>query len=153
MRRREQGSAMIIVLVAIAAMLTSAAVLVHMTRGTLNSVSVHRDGLTGLYCAEAGLSSVKPTVIANVGSWNSALGTGTEPAWLGPVSHDVDGDGTSDFTVTLRDNDDEAVNDPSTDSDSAVFVVSTCTKYPDSPTQVTELITSTGQRKLWLRTE
>jgi hypothetical protein len=151
--RRERGSVMLVVLIAIASMLTSAAVLVHMTRGSLDSTHVHRASLTGLYCAEAGLSSVKPTVVANVGSWNGALGAGSEPAWLGSVSHDVDGDGTDDFTVTLRDNDDEAVNDLSTDSDGAIFVVSTCTKYPDTPTQVTELITSTGQRKLWLRTE
>jgi hypothetical protein len=144
---------MLIVMITVASMLTTAAVLVHMTQGSLNSTTVHRDGLTGLYCAEAGLASVKPTVIANVGSWSAALGTGVEPAWLGIVSHDIDGDGTADFTVTLRDNDDEAVNDLSTDSDSQIFVVSTCTKYPESPTQVTELITSTGQRKLWLRTE
>ena len=144
---------MLVVLIAIASMLTSAAVLVHMTRDSLDSTNVHRTSLTGLYCAEAGLSSVKPTVIANVGSWNGALVSGSEPAWLAPVSHDIDGDGTDDFTVTLRDNDDEAVNDLSTDSDSTIFVVSTCTKYPDTPTQVTELITSTGQRKLWLRTE
>lgn len=144
---------MLIVMITIASMLTTAAVLVHMTQGSLSATNVHRDTLTGLYCAEAGLTSVKPTVIANLGSWNAALGTGIEPSWLAPVSHDIDGDGVDDFTVTLRDNDDEALNDPSTDSDSTVFLVSTCIKQPDTPTQVTELVTSTGQRKLWLRTQ
>lgn len=144
---------MLIVMITIAAMLASGAVLAHMTQGSVNSSSVHRTALTGLYCAEAGLTSVKDTVVANAGAWNPELGTGIEPTWLAPVSHDIDGDGTDDFTVTLRDNDDEAVNDLSVDSDATIYVVSTCTKDPESPTQVTELITSTGQRKLWLRTQ
>lgn len=153
MRRAERGSAMVIAMVAIASMLTTAAVLARMQTGSTRATDVHRSTLAGLYCAESGLAAVRDTVLANVGAWNGSLGTGIEPSWLAIVDHDLDNDGTDDFTVALRDNDDEAANDLTVDSDATIFIVSTCVQYPDNSTQVTELVTSAGQRKLWLRTQ
>ena len=153
MRRGERGSAMMIVMIVVGAMMAAGAVLVRMQTSSTNATDVNRATTVGLYCAEAGLTAVRADIIANVAMWNASLGSGTEPPFLSMVSHDIDGDTVDDFTITLRDNDDEALNDLTTDSDQTVFVMATCIKHPDTRTQVTELLTSTGQRKLWLRTE
>jgi hypothetical protein len=153
MRQRERGGAIIIVMLVVAATLAASALLTSMQSTSSHASDLTRTSLTGLYCAEAGLAAARATVVANVASWDPSLGVATEPGWLSAVSHDIDGDGADDFVITLRDNDDEPVNDLAHDTDQAVFIVSTCIKHPDSPTQVTELVTSTGQRKLWLRSE
>jgi hypothetical protein len=144
---------MLIVMVVVGSMMTAGAVLVRMQLSSSNASHVNHSATVGLYCAEAGLTAVRDAVIANVASWNAALVDPAEPAFLSAISRDIDGDGASDFTISLRDNDDEPVNDLTMDTDLTVFVVSTCIKHPDTRTQVTELVTSTGQRKLWLRTE
>jgi hypothetical protein len=66
---------------------------------------------------------------------------------LSGINHDIDGDGVADFTITLKDNDDELpplANDTTRDNDLKVYVVSTCTKYPDTPKQVIELVQYNG---------
>ena len=71
----------------------------------------------------------------------------SEPAWLSAINHDIDGDGTADFTLCIKDNDDEAPpapNAPTNDSDQRVFIVSRCTKFADSPKEVEELVEFTG---------
>ena len=63
------------------------------------------------------------------------------------MDHDVDGDTVADFVITLRDNDDETaptLNDAARDNDLTIYIVSTCTKYPDVPTQVSELVRFNG---------
>ena len=144
---------MIVVMLVIAATLAASAVLTSMQSTSSHASELTKTSLGGLYCAEAGLAAARATVLAHAGAWDPALGSGTEPGWLSIVSHDIDGDGAGDFVITLRDNDDEAANDLAHDTDGAVFIVSTCIKFPETPTQVTELVTSTGERKLWLRTE
>ncbi|MBA3503429.1 MAG: hypothetical protein H0T65_23915 [Deltaproteobacteria bacterium] len=153
MRQRERGGAVIIVMLIIAATLAASALLTSMQSTSSHASAMARTQITGLYCAEAGLAAARATVIANVAVWDPSLGAAAEPAWLGAISHDIDSDGANDFRITLRDNDDEPVNDLTRDADQTVFIVSTCIKHSDSPTQVTELVTSTGQRKLWLETE
>jgi hypothetical protein len=153
MRQRERGGAMILVMLVIAATLAASAVLTSVQSTSSHASDLMRTQITGLYCAEAGLAAARATVIANVAVWDPSLGAATEPAWLGAISHDIDGDGASDFRITLRDNDDEPANDLAHDTDQTVFIVSTCIKHPDAPAQVTELVTSTGLRKLWLETE
>ena len=144
---------MLIVMITVSAMMTAGAVLVRLQTSSVHGTDVNRAATVGLYCAEAGLTAARADIMANVALWNASLGLATEPPFLAAVSRDIDGDGVGDFTITLRDNDDEALNDLTTDSDQTVFVVATCIKHPDTRTQVTELLTSTGQRKLWLRTE
>jgi hypothetical protein len=144
---------MVVVMLVIAATLAASALLTSMQSTSSHAAELTKSSLTGLYCAEAGLAAARATVIANVASWDPSLGVATEPGWLSAVPHDIDGDGADDFRITLRDNDDEPANDLAHDTDQAVFIVSTCIKHPDTPTQVTELVTSTGERKLWLKTE
>ena len=152
MRQRERGGAVVVVMLVLTATLAASAALAQVQRTSLHAVQLTRATADGLYCAEAGLVATRAAVLAH-GSLDPWLGTGTEPGWLSPISHDVDGDGTADFTITLADNDDEAVTDLAHDSDGTIYIVSTCIRHPESRTQVTELVTSTGQRRLWMRTE
>ena len=146
----ERGSAMLITMIIIGALLAGAAVVVSMQMSSNRSTDLTRTGVSALYCAEAGLAAAHPTVAANYSQWAASLGSATQPAWLDNTvfSHDLDGDGVDDFTITIKDNDDEiapAANVPGTDIDLKIFIVSTCTKYlPDNPKQVTELIQYTG---------
>jgi hypothetical protein len=91
-------------------------------------------------------------VTANYAQWNASLATSpstAEPAWLaaGIGSHDIDGDGIADFTVYIRDNDDETAptaNDPTHDQDMRVFIVAQCLKYGDTASEVEELVQLSG---------
>lgn len=144
---------MLVTLIIIAALLGGAAVVVSMQLSSTQSTALTKNGLSAMYCAEAGLTAARPTVAASYGQWNVTLQadpTGrTQPSWLGDTafSHDLDGDGADDFVVAIKDNDDEiapAVNDPTTDIDTKIFIVATCTKYPDTPKQVEELVKYSG---------
>ncbi len=146
-RPRQRGSAMLVTLIIVSSLIAGAAVIVSMQMSSNRAAEVTNTGVTALYCAEAGLSAARPVVIASYLSWAGNLGTGTEPTWLSAIDHDVDNDGTSgDFTITLKDNDDEltGANDTSVDQDLRIFVVSTCNMFPDSPKQVMELVRYSG---------
>ena len=150
-RQPQRGSAMLVTLVLIAAIIGGAAVVVSMQLSSTKSADVTKAGMTSLYCAEAGLAIAHATVAANKANWNSALalsatGDYTEPTWLSSAfSHDLDGDGVSDFSLYLKDNDDETgTNDLAADTDGRVFIMSRCTKYADNPKQVGELVEAAG---------
>ena len=128
----------------IAALLAGAAVLVSMQHKSTQGAELTRTGISALYCAESGLSAARTIVATNYAQWNGSLGMTTEPGWLGAVNHDIDGDGAADFRLTLRDNNDDTPDDPARDNDLTIFVVSTCIKYPDVQTQVTELVRWNG---------
>jgi hypothetical protein len=156
-RRREAGSAILITLVIILALLGGGAVLVSMQLHATKSAGVVREKIGGTMCAEAGLAAARALVAANYQSWGPSLcnpppprGTGTctigavasEPSWLAAVDHDLDDDGVADFVLTLVDNDDEApaTNNMAVDNDLQVFVVATCVKNPELPVTVSELV-------------
>lgn len=147
-RKQEQGTAILITMIVIVALLGGGAVLVGMQLHSTKSAGVSRSGMTALYCAEAGLNWARPLVAntTNYPLWNAALAAGTEPAWLahgaGVMSHDLDGDGTSDFTIILKDNNDETTgtDNPGVDNDLQIWIVSTCTMFPDNQKQVSELV-------------
>ncbi|HSD88552.1 MAG TPA: hypothetical protein VLB44_13585 [Kofleriaceae bacterium] len=146
-RNSERGSAMLITMILVAAILAGAAVLVSLQLGSNRSTEVTRTGISALYCAEAGLAATRATIAANQTDWATYLGakdadgTGTEPAWLTPISHDLDGDGNPDFKVWLEDDFDEVGTDvPTVDANSRVFIVSRCIKYVDLPREVRELV-------------
>ena len=168
-RRNERGSAMLVTLIIIAALLGGAAVLVSLQLASGRSSDLTRSGMSSLYCAEAGLAAARPVVMGAYGQWNSSLlssapatnlpaGAGLVPAtvaqeidWLetGIGSHDVDGDTVDDFVVYLVDNDDEQTplaSDLSKDNDMQVFVVSTCIRPrdQDTPRQLRELLQFNG---------
>lgn len=175
-RRRERGSAILITLLIIMVLLAGGAVLVQTQIQSTRSTDLTRNGLASLYCAESGLIAARTLIAGNYALWNGSLcnppppgGTGTcvvgtpasEPAWLQDpaLEHDLDGDTVDDFVITLKDNDDEQdplPNDLTVDSDFQVFIISTCTKFPEVQRQVSELVRCSGgtcTRKLWLRTE
>lgn len=143
-RVRERGSAMLVTMVLIAALLAGAAVLASMQMTSNRSTELTRHGLASLYCAEAGLTLARRHIISNFDVWNPALAAGAvQPSWLASptVDHDLDDDGADDFIVYLRDDDDETgALDPTVDINMRVFIVSRCIKYPDTPKQIEELI-------------
>src|SRR2546430_14927529 len=125
-RDSERGSAMLVTLIITTSLLAGAAVVVSMQLSSTTSTGLTKNGLSALYCAEAGLAAARPTVANNYGLWNSTLTndpTGqAQPAWLSntALSHDLDGDGVDDFTVSIKDNDDEiapVANNPAIDTD------------------------------------
>jgi len=147
MRQSQRGSAMLVTLILIAALLAGAAVLASMQLSSTRSSEVTRTGTTSMYCAEAGVVAARSIVAANYLNWTGNLGTGTEPTWLSTAlgTHDIDGDGSADFMVYLKDNDDEVgVQNPLVDNDLRIFIVSRCTKYTENMKEVEELVQYSG---------
>ena len=151
-RQPERGNAMLVTMIIISALLAGAAVVVSMQVQATRASGVTKQGLEALYCAEAGLAASHSTVANNYSLWGPTLAAdpngAAEPTWLQTAfSHDLDGDGVNDFTVTIKDNDDEVAptaNDLTKDVDTQIFIISTCTKYPDTPKQVVELVKYAG---------
>lgn len=149
-RVNQRGSAMLVTMIIVSALLAGAAVLASMQVNANRSTEITRNGLASLYCAEAGLTLGRKYVISGYGAWTPALAancsdgdctTLVEPPFLDPsvFSHDVDGGAASvDFRVYIRDNDDETTGPQNygVDNDDTVFIVSRCIKYPDTPKQV-----------------
>jgi Tfp pilus assembly protein PilV len=152
MRRDPQrGSAMLTAMILMSALLAGAAALVHVQMTSTRSAEMTRSGISAQYCAEAGLVAARQTIAANPGQWAAALAASAaaapappaEPAFLASIVHDIDGDGVSDFIVYMRDNNDELppnADDQAHDNDLRVYLVSRCTKYPDTPREVVELV-------------
>jgi hypothetical protein len=148
-RVSQRGSAMLVAMILMAALLAGAAVLASLQLSSSRSTEMTRSGITALYCAEAGLTATRSAIATNQGSWNTSLGTGIEPTYIQSptISHDVDGDGSPDFIVTLEDNYDEIPPTPqnqNSDSDGKIYIVSRCTKFTDTPREVRELISFTS---------
>lgn len=147
LRRAQRGSALLITLLLIVAMLAGGATFLSIQLRSSRASGLVKDRISSQSCAEAGLAAARTQVANNYGQWTSSLcnppaptGTGTcaigsataEPVWLRSpvVDHDLDDNGTSDFVLTLVDNDDEPapmINDPTHDNDLQVWVISTCT--------------------------
>jgi hypothetical protein len=146
-RSPERGSAMLVTMILITALLGGAAVLVSTQLAANRSTDLVRTGTLSSYCAEAGLAAARSTVTASYPLWAGSLGTGVEPSWLNAIDHDLDDDGANDFTITLKDNDDEtapASNDLAVDNDLRIFIVSRCIKYSEVPKEIAELVQYTG---------
>ena len=144
-RNPERGSAMLVTMIVIASLLAGAAAITAMQLVSNRSTEVTRANMSATYCAESGLIAARAIVAASYAQWTNALGATTEPSWLlAAFSHDLDGNTANDpdFTITLRDNDDEVTgsNDATKDNDLRVLVVSTCRLYPETPKQVQELV-------------
>ena len=164
-RNRERGSAMLVTLILVAALLAGAAVLVSMQLASNKSTDLSRTSMSSLHCAEAGLALARSTVQSNSSSWNTglspsgAISTSSEPGWLhdgievaagnaasSNAAHDLDGDGNRDLIIYLKDNHDEGSgSDAQTaDADGRVWVVSRCIKYADTVKEVEELVEMSG---------
>ena len=143
---RERGVAMFIVIAVMSSLMMVALLAIYLTVTETESTSYATDAKASLYCAEAGLAKARALLVANYAAWPTILDAdaSNDPAWY-PVVGDIDlpVDGINDFSVTIRDNEDEPVgtpNDPTHDNDMRIYVVSKCTRYPETPREVTELI-------------
>jgi len=152
-RAKQRGSAMLITMILITALLAGAAVLISLQMASNRSTDLTRSGISALYCAEAGLTATRSVIAQNQPQWTGALANpGVEPGWLSVVDHDLDNDGSPDFMVWIEDNYDETSptpNDPTVDTDGLIFLVSKCTKYPDTPRVVKELVTAVQQNNCY----
>jgi len=154
MRQSQRGSAMLVTMNLIAALLAGAAVLAAMQMSSTRSSDVTRTGMSATYCAEAGLAQARAVVAAQYTNWTSWLCTNatqstcTEPPTLYTLigSHDIDGVSGDDFMIYLRDNDDElsGSNNLGSDNDLRIFIVSRCIKYPENVKEVEELVQYSG---------
>lgn len=135
---------MLVTMILMAVILSGAAVMVSMQMSSTRNAGMTRSKMSSVYCAEAGLVTARTAVSTSYAAWNDALAAGTEPSWLTSLDHDLDDDGSPDFTITLRDNHDDTPDDQTRDNDLTIFIVSTCIKYPDTPTEVTELVRHSG---------
>ncbi|MCA9676401.1 MAG: hypothetical protein H6708_34525 [Kofleriaceae bacterium] len=128
------------------ALLSMAGLAVYLALADTNAARFEVHRRSALYCAEAGLEGSLAFVNANVASWGLMLDVdpSNDPPGY-PVTGDLDGDGVADWQVTLKDNDDElGTNDPTVDSDGAVFVVSRCIANAETPAEVMTLIAVGG---------
>ncbi len=163
-RRREAGTAILVTLVLIVALLGGGAVLVGMQFQSTRAAGLVTSRAKALACAEAGVVAARSAVAANYALWSTSLcnppaprGTGScvigsaagEPSWLqgSAIDHDIDNDGNDDFVITLVDNDDEiGANNLALDNDLQIWVVSTCTSNPELQVQVMELVLFTPKQ-------
>jgi hypothetical protein len=146
--RGQRGSIMVIVMTILAALLAGGAIALYLQLSSTRAAGSIRESRSALYCAEAGLQAARPLIGANYAEWVNILDgdPDTDPSWY-PVRGDLDGDGVNDYEVRIRDNDDEMPpldNDPTRDNDLRVFIISRCTKYPDTPREVLELVRFEG---------
>lgn len=146
-RRSERGAALAVTLILITALLAGGALAMYLQVADTRSARFVTESRASLFCAEAGLAGARTYIALHAAEWNVMLDTdeANDPDGY-PVTGDLDGDGTDDWSVSIRDNDDERVGtvDPYADIDGAIFMVATCTKYPDTPREVLELISFSG---------
>ena len=151
MRNSERGSAMLVTMLLITALLAGAVVLTRMQPVSTRSADVGRQSNKSFNCAEAGVVTARAIVASSFNRWDEALATypsTAEPQWLNDAigSHDLNGDSVDDFEIYLLDNDDETLGplDPTHNNDLQVFIVSRCTSVTDYPKEVRELIEFNG---------
>lgn len=144
-RDPEAGVAMVVVITILAALLAGGAVALTLQLGSTRQTAVVKSSKTAMYCAEAGLASARFTIQANYQLWNQLLDTDpdNDPSWY-PIEGDIDDppDGVNDYIVTVYDDDDDA--DKNSDINSAVFIRSRCVKYPQTPAEILELMSLSG---------
>jgi hypothetical protein len=173
MRPAERGSALLITMIIGIALLAGGAVLIGLQMSSTRSAGITKSKLNATYCAETGLANAHGLLATNHAGWNAALcnpppprGTGAcvigspaaEPSWLRApaLPHDIDGDGTDDFILTIVDNEDDG--NPLADTDDQLLLISTCVADPEAPLRLTELIrydpvSGKISRRAWLKTD
>jgi hypothetical protein len=149
MRRERGGATLLLILVLLAFSALVGALAVRGASGDLQMAASQRANRSSLYCAEAGLNAARPILASAYGQWNSIFATGKATGITYPVTGDLDGDGQIDYSVTIADNIDEAVNNPLVDSDLTAVITAVCV----SPTlsggasnrTLAQIISYTGQ--------
>ena len=114
-------------------------------RGSVSELRVagaQRHAKAGFSCAEAGLSASRAYFAAQYPSWNSLFSGASVSGY--PVSGDLDGDGVTDYSVTLVDNTDEFGGTPpnaNQDNDLTAIMVSRCVSRRMGARELREIIT------------
>jgi len=142
----QRGAALMVTIILISALLAGGMLAIYLMVADTKSAQYVTESRGALFCAEAGLTGGREYVEANAGNWGLMLDDddGNDPVGY-PVEGDLDGDNVNDWSVTVKDNDDDfPTNDPFADSDGAIFMVATCIKYPDTPRQVMEMLSFSG---------
>ena len=142
----QRGAALTVTLILVTALLAVGGLAMYLVLADTRSAQYVTESRAALFCAEAGLSGARDYIQNHTTDWPAMLDSNpaNDPAGY-PVTGDLDGDGVPDWQVTIRDNDDEfPTNNPNVDSDGAVYMVSVCTAYPDTPREVLELVSFTG---------
>ena len=140
----ERGAAMLLIATLLVALLAGGGVALYLQLQSTKSAEMVKASRTSFYCAEAGLATARQTIALQFTTLPLVLDSdaGNDPSWY-PIAGDIDGDTVNDYIVTIVDNDDEAppgVSDPTRDVDGQVFVVSRCTKNPETARQIVELV-------------
>lgn len=145
-RDPRRGAALMSTIIILTGLLAAASMTAYLVTAETRSTAYTTMARRSLFCAEAGLAVARPIAAANYATWTQALDAdpSNDPPWYPITGHvELAALGPVDFEVTLRDNDDELPpldNDPARDNDLRVFIVARCTKYPEHPRTVMELI-------------
>lgn len=145
---RQRGAAMAITLILTTALLGAGALALYLQMSDTKAARSMTESRSALFCAEAGLASGRAYVALHAVDWPLMLDDDdtNDPDGY-PITGDLDGDAVDDWIVTIRDNDDElapAANVPTVDADGTIFMVSTCTKHPEAPREVLEMLSFGG---------
>ncbi len=149
MKRRvnpQRGAALMVTIILISALLAGGMLAIYLMIADTKSAQYINESRGALFCAESGLAGARAYVEGSTNDWPTMLDSDADNDPDGyPVTGDLDGDGTDDWSVEIKDNDDEfPTNDTTMDTDGTIFMVSTCTKYGDTPRQVMEMINFSG---------
>ncbi len=149
----QRGAAMLLVATILVALLAGGGVALYIQLQSTKSAGLVKSARSSLFCAEAGLAAARPIIARNHAGWADVLDEDprNDPDWY-PITGDIDDDGTPDFEVTIRDNDDErlpSANNTAVDIDRRVFAVARCTKNADVTREVSELIVVASGRHVY----
>lgn len=136
--------AMVLVITVLAALLGIGAISLSLQLNSTKSATLVKDSRSSLYCAEAGIAAARNELTANRSAWDALLAdpTGADFPFY-PIQGDIDGDGTADFTVTIKDDGDDL--DFTTDVNGTIIVTSVCDKFDNAPATIIEVIRIAAQ--------
>ncbi len=128
----DRGMAVAMMMTLLGAMLLMGVVSLGLMMASLRTAGSHRQAARAHFCAEAGLVAGRTFFAGHVGTWNTFLQCNVNPG-AGCAGYPLTGsaapDGSAAYSVSILDNYDELPpisNDPTTDSDMTVVLVSSC---------------------------
>jgi hypothetical protein len=144
--QRQRGAALVVTMMVVVALLAAGALALYLQMADTHAAQYVAKGRGALYCSESGLAGARDYIATHQSDWPAMMDSDASNDPDGyPVEGDLDGDGVNDWHVTIRDDEDEfPTNNPNVDVNGMIFVVGTCLAYPDTPREVTEMISLSG---------
>jgi len=144
----QRGAAMAVTLILTTALLGAGALAIYLQLSDTKAAQQITQSRSSLFCAEAGLVASRSYIVAHATDWPAMLDSddSNDPDGY-PITGDIDGDGTDDYSVTIRDNDDELSpndNDSTLDIDGTIFVISKCLMNADTSKEIMEMVSFGG---------